>query len=73
MKPGRKQQIKKAAFLYDPDDLETNHQIFTDGAEWTDENPKNALTEKQFKRLIEKCEGDIDFLIYLVEDFFDEE
>ncbi len=37
----RIEQIKNAAWLFDPDDMDANHQIFIDGAEWADNNPQD--------------------------------
>jgi hypothetical protein len=38
----RQEQIKKAAWLFDPDDMESNYQIFIDGAEWADNNRQDV-------------------------------
>src|SRR5271165_1038115 len=53
----RKEQIKKAAWLFYPDDMDANHQIFMDGAEWADENPSDFTMESyMFEKIKESAD-----------------
>lgn len=74
----RENEIKKAAKIAVINSVDSGMDEetawvygFFHGARWADENSNESITKKELNHLFSKSEGDIDFLTFLLTEYFE--